>query len=69
MLVQQRIPTKTILFSGGVSVFESQAQWITQELEKIAAGIQPADPHAVEFHASEVFSGRTAPWKMSRDEA
>ena len=54
-------PNEEYLILGGVSVFESQAHWITQELDRIAAGIQPADPHAVEFHASEIFSRWTAP--------
>ena len=63
-------PNEEYLVLGGVSVFESQAQWITQELDRIAADIKPADPHVVEFHASEIFSRRTAPWRgMSRDEA
>jgi len=63
-------PNEEYLVLGGVSVFEAQAQWITQELDNLAAGIHPADPYAVEFHASEIFSRRTAPWRgMSREEA
>lgn len=63
-------PNEEYLVLGGVSVFESQASWITQELDNLAAGIQPADPHAVEFHASEIFARRIAPWQgMSREEA
>lgn len=63
-------PNEEYLVLGGVSVFESQAHWITQELDNLAAGIQPADPHGVEFHASEIFARRNAPWRgMSREEA
>jgi len=63
-------PNEEYLVLGGVSVFESQAHWFTQELDNLAAGIQPADPHSVEFHASEIFSRRNAPWRdMSREEA
>lgn len=63
-------PNEEYLVLGGVSVFESQAHWITQELDDLVAGIQPADPHGVEFHTSEIFSRRNTPWRgMSRDEA
>ena len=48
---------------GGVSVFEAQCHWITQRLDEIAEDIDPANPHAVEFHASPIFAGREQPWK------
>lgn len=55
---------------GGVSVFEAQVHFITSELDKLAQSINPSDPDSVEFHASEIFSRRTSPWKkMSRGEA
>ncbi len=58
------------LVLGGVSVFEAQCDFITRELDKLAESIAPSDPHAVEFHASEIFARRTAPWdKMSKEEA
>ena len=58
------------LVLGGVSVFEAQADFITRELDKLAQSIDPANPEAVEFHASEIFSRRDAPWsKMSKQEA
>lgn len=54
---------------GGVSVFEAQANWFTRELDQLAESIHPADPQSVEFHASEVFSGRADPWRgLSKDE-
>jgi hypothetical protein len=57
------------LVLGGVSLFEAQVNWTTNELDKLAEGINPKDPQSVEFHASEIFSGRTPPWNaMSRDE-
>ena len=63
-------PKERYLVLGGVSVFEAQSHWITQELDRLAEDINPADPHSVEFHASEIFSRRTEPWKrLSRDEA
>ena len=63
-------PSEQYLVLGGLSVFEAQAHWITQQLDRLAGDINPADPHSVEFHASEIFSRRTQPWKrLSRDEA
>lgn len=47
---------------GGVSVFERQVHWLSQELEKLAASISPQHPDSIEFHASEIFSGRRPPW-------
>ena len=55
---------------GGVSVFEAQAHWVTQQLDELAQTIYPADPYSVEFHASEIFGRRSHPWRgMGRDEA
>jgi hypothetical protein len=54
---------------GGVSLFEAQVDWITRELDKLAESIDPKDPQAVEFHASEIFNGRIHPWdKMKPDD-
>ena len=58
------------LVLGGVAIFEAQAEYITRELDGLAESIHPADPHSIEFHASEIFGRRTEPWKgMSREEA
>jgi hypothetical protein len=51
-------PQEEYLVLGGVSVFESQAYWITKELDDLAATIS-ADPTTVEFHASEIFGRRS----------
>jgi hypothetical protein len=54
---------------GGVSIFESQAGFLTKQLNDLAETIQPKDPFNLEFHASEIFNGHTEPWKsMSREE-
>ena len=54
---------------GGVSVFEAQSHWITVELDKLAESISE-NPHGVEFHASETYARRSAPWKgMKQEEA
>ena len=64
-------PSEEYVILGGVSIFESQATGlITQRLDTLAQSIHPADPHRVEFHASEIFSRRAVPWRgMSREEA
>lgn len=54
---------------GGLSLFEPQVHFITQELDKLAESIDPKNPQAVEFHASKIFSGKIHPWdKMSQNE-
>ena len=50
------------LVLGGVVLHETQALWITRELDRLAASLTPGNPDDVEFHASEIFSGRKAPW-------
>ncbi len=57
------------LVLGGLSVYEAQAYYFTQEMDRLAQSIDPANPHDIEFHASEIFSRRRSPWNtMSRDE-
>lgn len=54
---------------GGFAVFERQIHWIARELDSLAAKLYPSQPDAVEFHASEMFSGREPPWNgMSKDD-
>ncbi len=61
-------PKEQHLVLAGVSVFERQVHWVSKDLSNLAASISPADPDGVEFHASEIFSGREPPWKaLSKD--
>ena len=63
-------PDEEYLVLGGVSVFEAQAHWFTQQLDELAQTVHPAEPYSVEFHASEIFGRRTRPWRgMDPDEA
>jgi Protein of unknown function (DUF3800) len=55
-------PNEQYLILGGVAVYEAQAHWITTELDSLAASLHPTNPNSVEFHASEIFSGRSVPW-------
>jgi len=48
---------------GGVSVYEAQTDWFTQELNRLASTVDSSDPTSVEFHASEIFGRRRPPWK------
>jgi len=58
------------LVLGGISIYEAQAYWITQEMDKLATTINASDPHSIEFHASEIFSRKKGPWRgMSQQEA
>jgi len=63
-------PREDYLVLGGISVFEAQAYWLTNEMDKLAQDIFPENPHQLEFHASEIFSRRSSPWnKMTREQA
>jgi hypothetical protein len=48
---------------AGLSIFERQIYFIANQLDQLAASIWPEAPDRVEFHASEIFSGRIMPWK------
>jgi hypothetical protein len=62
-------PKERHLVLGGVSLAEPQIHWVTQKLDELAQSIDPNNPHGIEFHASEIFSGRVAPWdKMKSKE-
>jgi len=57
------------LVLGGVSIFERRAFFISQELDRLAATFNDSDPEAVEFHASEIFRGKTHPWSTLKTPA
>ena len=49
---------------------DGKSHWITKELDKLAESIDAGDPHGIEFHASEIYSRRSVPWKgLSTEEA
>lgn len=43
---------------AGISLFERQTFWLTNELDQIAARFNPADPASIELHGSPMFTGR-----------
>jgi hypothetical protein len=55
-------PRENTLVLGGVLVYERHTYWFAQQLDTLAAKIDPVNPRSVEFHASEIFSGRNPPW-------
>ena len=56
------------LVLGGVCVFERQVFWLSKQLDDLAATICPQRPEGVEFHASEIYRGKTPPWdSLKRD--
>ncbi|MCE7987118.1 MAG: DUF3800 domain-containing protein [Caldilinea sp. CFX5] len=48
---------------GGVAVPEQSIRWLSHQIELLAQQIDPTNPGLVEFHAAEVFGGRTGYWK------
>lgn len=51
-------PSQQHVVLAGLSIFERQTHWLSQEVDKIASRFNPADPSQVEIHASPMRSGR-----------
>jgi hypothetical protein len=51
-------PSQQFFVLAGFSVFERQGYWFAQELDKIAARFNPADPASVELHGNPMNSGK-----------
>lgn len=56
-------PAQKHFVLAGVSVFERQTYWISQELDSIAARFNPADPAFIELHGSPMHGGR-GEWRL-----
>ena len=52
---------------GGVAVPEQSIRWLSHQIELLAQQIDPANSELVEFHAAEIFGGRTTYWKSITD--
>lgn len=52
---------------SGVAIFERQAYWISQELDKIAARFDEADPRAIELHGNPMVQGNKGWRAFARD--
>jgi len=53
---------------AGVCLYERQSFWLANEMDKIAARFNPADPNAVELHGSPMYGGRKF-WRAFSREA
>lgn len=51
-------PAQRHFVLAGFSVFERQSFWIANELDKIVAKFNPADPSSVELHGNPMFGGK-----------
>lgn len=51
-------PKQIFFVLAGVSIFERQGFWISEELDKIAERFNPGDPRSVELHGSPMLNGR-----------
>lgn len=53
---------------GGVAVPENSVRWLSHEIEKVALEFSPSgDSRDVEFHATDIFGGRNAPWDKIKE--
>lgn len=52
---------------GGVCILDQNVRWLSKQLDDLATAIHPIDPGGLEFHASEIFSARKAPWNSIKD--
>lgn len=51
-------PKQIFFVLAGVSIFERQGFWLSEELDKIALQFNPGDPNSVELHGSPMLNGR-----------
>lgn len=56
-------PHQEYFILAGLSIFERQGYWISQELDKIAARFNLAEPQSIELHGSPMLQGRDG-WKV-----
>ncbi len=55
---------------GGISVFERDLRWFVTQMDDLAREIDAENYRQIEFHASEIFSRRKAPWnRMDKNQA
>ncbi len=62
-------PTEDYFVLGGIAVPENSLRWLSYEIEKLSQELAKktsTDARKIEFHASEIFSGKTPPWDYFR---
>lgn len=55
-------PHQEYFVLGGLCLREDSVHWLTNRMDNYAKTVSPENPNAVEFHASEIFGGRSFPW-------
>lgn len=56
-------PTETYYVLGGVCVPENSIRWLSNKMEQLANDIDSVNSKEIEFHASEIYSGRSSCWE------
>lgn len=51
-------PTQRFFVLAGISVFERQSYWVSEQMDNIAARFNPDDPNSVELHGSPMLNGQ-----------
>lgn len=52
---------------AGVSVFEQGGHWLSGKLDRLAEKLWPDDPASLEFHGTEIYSGKKQWRRIPRD--
>jgi hypothetical protein len=61
-------PNEEHLVLAGIMLRDDKIFQVNKKLDEIAERLAPGYPHTIEFHASEIWRGKTAPWdSMDRD--
>lgn len=48
---------------GGFIIHETKLYWLNKHLDELAEKISPSFKDTIEFHASEIYSAKSEPWK------
>jgi hypothetical protein len=61
-------PEEKVFVLGAVAVYENQAYFLSQELDKVEEKWFPQAPNPIEFHASRILNGNEEPWHSTSKE-
>ena len=63
-----RNATDRHIILAGVSVFEQSGHWLSQQLDRLAERLWPDNPASLEFHGTEIYSGKKQWRGIKRDD-